>query len=446
MVQPLELIDETNLPGFENIATPMTSSKKLPPRSGAGNEPHPQEINMLVALFKQGCYAETEALAREMTVRFPQHSFGWKSFGMALLQQGRNEEALTPLQKAIELSRGDFHLHNNLGNALAKLGHLSEAEASYKLALKLNPSFVEAHHNLGNLLKLGQLSEVEKLSIGIVKIQPNQPDTNLEQFDSYLFIIGAQKAGTTSLYSHLNQRSELTGGGIKEKAFFSRDSFYEKGNNYYRSLFPIGSKHSCGMDATSEYFYFRECAKRIHDFCPHAKIVVLLREPVSRAFSAFNMYRQIVHQEWFKQRIKLSNKDVRDFLEPITEGNVEPSLDYYLNRELQIINGDGVMEEPSLIRRGLYAPQLERYIRLFGRENILILFSNELETNTHNTVNKVCKFIGLKPLSYRKYPRLHVREYTVDGSGKELIGHLAGELFAKDKLELARTYGLDVPW
>jgi hypothetical protein len=58
----------------------------------------------------------------------------------------------------------------------------------------------------------------------------------------------------------------------------------------------------------------------------------------------------------------------------------------------------------------------------------------------------VCDFIGLKPFGDREYPMKYVLEYTVDQSGKELISRLASELFAKDKLDLANTYGLDIPW
>ena len=138
----------------------MTLHKKKFPHSGAKNEPSPQEVNTLVALFKQGRYAEIESLARTMTERFPLHGFGWKAMGTVLLQQGRTAEALAPLQEAARLAQGDAQLHNNLGNALTKLGKLPEAEASYRQAFKLNPDFIEAHYNLGNVLqKLDQLPE-----------------------------------------------------------------------------------------------------------------------------------------------------------------------------------------------------------------------------------------------------------------------------------------------
>jgi hypothetical protein len=433
------------LPGTAGGISVMMPANKTT-NIGAGSEPGSREINLLIALYKQGRYAEAAALASEMTVRFPLHGFGWKAMGTLLLQQGRVEEALLPLQKAAGLTQGDALLHNSLGNTFAKLGRLSEAEASYWRALTLDPNLTEAHHNLGNILKLGRMSEAERLSLGILQKQPDQPDPDFEKFNNYLFIVGAQKAGTTSLYSYFDQRPELVGGEIKEKSFFSLDSLFEKGNKYYRSMFPIGSRYARGMDASPEYLYYGECASRIHAFAPDAKIIVLLREPASRALSAFNMYHQIVRKQFFREGILQGDKHAQDFFMPMIEGKVEPTLDYFLDRELEIISHGKKADEPSLIRRGLYAPQLERYIRLFGRENVLILFSNDLKTDTHNTVNRVCDFIGLKPFGDREYPMKYVLQYTVDQSGKELISQLAGELFAKDKLELANTYGINVPW
>lgn len=154
--------------------TPMQQPKKPPPeRLLNSKEPSPQEINMLVTLFKQGRYAEIETHARAMTENFPLHGFGWKAMGTALLQQGRITEALVPMQKAAELSPGDAQLHNNLGNALAKLYRLPEAEASYRQALKLNPGFVDVHHNLGNtLLKLGRLPEAEACHRRVLQLKP----------------------------------------------------------------------------------------------------------------------------------------------------------------------------------------------------------------------------------------------------------------------------------
>ena len=157
----------------------MTSSRKSATRSGAKREPGTQEINVLVALFKQGRYAEIENLARAMTVRFPQHAFGWKAMGTALLQQGRAAEAVAPLQKAVELSQGDVLLYNNLGNTFAKLDRLPEAEASYRQALRFNPGFIEAHSNLGSVLHgQGRLPEAEASYRRVLELRPDYAEAH----------------------------------------------------------------------------------------------------------------------------------------------------------------------------------------------------------------------------------------------------------------------------
>lgn len=262
---------------------------------------------------------------------------------------------------------------------------------------------------------------------------------------NYMFIVGAQKAGTTALYGYLKRHPRIVGGETKELGFFSRDLKYSDGNDY-RSLFKPNKRQTLAMDATPEYLYYRRSPERIHQFAPNAKFVILLREPVSRAFSAFNMYHQICTSGWFKQRFEAMNPDAKEFYRPIMEGKAKPDVKYFLDREFEIIDSNGDAEEPGIVRRGIYAPQLERYVSLFGRENILIMFSDELKKDTKNAVNKVLEFAGLGPLKGDDYAPRHVREYTVQQGGKELIAERAGKLFAADKKILTETYGLDVPW
>lgn len=108
-----------------------------------------------------------------MTARFPAQGIGWKALGTAILQQGRNEEALVPLQRAAELSPGDAQPLNNLGNTFIKLDRMPEAETCYRRALKIVPDFAESHHNLGNtLVKLGKLPEAEASYRRVLEITP----------------------------------------------------------------------------------------------------------------------------------------------------------------------------------------------------------------------------------------------------------------------------------
>jgi len=109
-------------------------------------------IDTLVSLFSQGRYAEVEALARELTVRFPQEGTGWKVLGVMLALQGEKAEALEPMRKAAELLPGDVEVHYNLANVLQEQGRLAEAESSYRRAISIKPDIAEAHNKMADFL------------------------------------------------------------------------------------------------------------------------------------------------------------------------------------------------------------------------------------------------------------------------------------------------------
>lgn len=268
----------------------------------------------------------------------------------------------------------------------------------------------------------------------------------LNDLPQYVFLVGAQKAGTSALYSYLLQHPMIIGGDQKELGFFNNDFMFGKGINHFRSQFPAWPKGTHALDATPGYMYYSNSAERIHAFRSDAKIIMVLREPVSRAFSAFNMYQQTIKDKWFRRMLQNANVDARAFFTPLVEKKIKPSIQYFLDTEMAIIKGEAEGEEPALIRRGIYAPQLDRFIRLFGRDNVLVLFSNDLKREPERVTNEVFRFIGLESLTGGRYPLKHVRDYSVDNSGKEAIQECAGALFEKDKAELINRYGLNVPW
>jgi predicted O-linked N-acetylglucosamine transferase (SPINDLY family) len=144
-----------------------------------GGSPGPKEMNSLVTQFGQGHFAEAATLAQAMTMRFPQHEFGWKALGMAYKQMGRTADALVPMQKAATLSPRDVKAHFNLGVTLQELGRLGEAEASYRRALEINPDYVEARINLGNTLKdLGRAEEAEASYRQALQARPDSAEAH----------------------------------------------------------------------------------------------------------------------------------------------------------------------------------------------------------------------------------------------------------------------------
>lgn len=156
----------------------MKSTKAShPPRQAVSDEkenPDPQEVKTLVALFAEGRYAEAATLARAMTLRFPRHGFGWKALGAVLGQMGHSADALIPLQTAVALYPADASGHNNLGNILRELGRLLEAEACFKEALWIKPDYVEAYSNLANTLyDLDQLDEAVACYRKALQLKPD---------------------------------------------------------------------------------------------------------------------------------------------------------------------------------------------------------------------------------------------------------------------------------
>ena len=135
--------------------------------------PSQKDINALLNLLQLEKFPEAESAAQLMTIRYPLHESGWKALGVALRCMGRNSDALTPMQKASELSPADAEIHNNLGSILLNLNRLHEAEACYKRAIQINPNYVSTFCNLGvTQHKMGCLAEAETSYRKALRINP----------------------------------------------------------------------------------------------------------------------------------------------------------------------------------------------------------------------------------------------------------------------------------
>lgn len=156
-VEALELRIAGNTPAGSTQA--ISPSGEHPARAGRES---PKESDALVALFKAGQYAEAVARAEEVTQRFPDDVLGWKVWGAALKQLGRDDEALLPMRKAVELSPQDAEACNNLGITLQGLGRMEQAELCYRQALQIKPDYAEAHFNQATVMQhLQHMPEAE---------------------------------------------------------------------------------------------------------------------------------------------------------------------------------------------------------------------------------------------------------------------------------------------
>lgn len=103
------------------------------------------------------------------------------------------------------------------------------------------------------------------------------------------FIAGSQKGGTTSLYAALRGHPAFAKPRLKEPFYYGHDYRYSKGSRYYRINFPVLQKGQFTVDGSTNYLDHPLAAERIKRDVPHAKAIILLRNPVTRAFSHYRM-------------------------------------------------------------------------------------------------------------------------------------------------------------
>jgi len=178
----------TSPKGEKTQAAPKTPQPAKPIRatlgSGGGRMPAAKEINAVLTCFTQRRFAESTALARSLTTRFPRYGTGWKALAMSLLEQKRLEEALESMQRAVALLPNDPEVHNSMGSIFRAQNRNAEAEACLRQALQIKPDFAEAYSNLGPVLAtLGRLAEAEVTLRRALELGPETAaiHTNLSQ-------------------------------------------------------------------------------------------------------------------------------------------------------------------------------------------------------------------------------------------------------------------------
>jgi hypothetical protein len=198
-------------------------------------------------------------------------------------------------------------------------------------------------------------------------------------------IIGAMKCGTTTLYKNLVKHPDIISAQRKELHFFDKDDEYNMGIDSYKSNFPLLVKkkfrskpHLITGEATPRYLFIPEVPERVFHAMPDVKLIVLLRNPVDRAYS---------HYHHFKRR-GLETLSFEEAINKEENGVMEP----HINR--------------NYLARGMYADQLQRWMNYFPREQFLIMDSGDYYQNPVKGINQVCRFLKLSEWNdaYTKEP------------------------------------------
>lgn len=217
-----------------------------------------------------------------------------------------------------------------------------------------------------------------------------------------LIVIGGQKCGTSALFQYLAQHPRLIPSGEKEVDFFQGDLRYSYGMEWYAKHWPCPTPvDAIRFEASPIYMRSLPAVERIHRWLPNVRLIAILRDPVLRAYSAWQMYRQQLaddpnfYRNWNRDRF---TEDEVGRLVSRTPAELD---DFWLaiEREAACLERGQSMEW-SILEFGLYGPQLRRYFDVFSREQLLVLDSNDLRTRRVPTLNRVLGFLGLPPSNW----------------------------------------------
>lgn len=196
-------------------------------------------------------------------------------------------------------------------------------------------------------------------------------------------IVGAQKAGTSSLYEYLVQHPQVLSASVKEIHYF--DVRYAKGVTWYRSHFSLVAtmkeKGRVTGEASLYYLFHPHAAEHIKVTVPHAKLIVLLRDPVARAISHY------FHQVRMKNEMLPMEQAFRE-----EERRLEVEEQKMLNDPLY---HSASYQRFSYKKRGVYVNQLRVYFELFPSEQILVLKSEDLFLRPESVLQETFSFLGV---------------------------------------------------
>jgi len=189
-------------------------------------------------------------------------------------------------------------------------------------------------------------------------------------------VIGAQKAGTTALFDHLGDDPRLNLSRVKETHFFDDESVDWTQPDYgaYHAHFDLDRPGPMG-EATPIYIFWPNSLERLAAYNPEARLILMLRDPVQRAFSHWRM-------EYAR------GAETLPFADAIRQGR----------RRLDGLPANHPDRRAfTYVERGFYGAQVEHLLSLFPREQALLLKADALRRDPERALAAVYSLVGLEP-------------------------------------------------
>jgi hypothetical protein len=251
-------------------------------------------------------------------------------------------------------------------------------------------------------------------------------------------VLGAQKSGTSALHHYLQAHPAVLCACPKEVHYF--DNAYLCGDDWYVTHFPSvrhcrAIRRDVGVNAavgelSPSYLFDPRVPERVRRFDPSLKLIVLLRDPIERAFSQYHMER-------------LRGNESLSFEEAIEreEERIVPELERMLAEPGYVSQ---TYLRHSYLARGRYAEQLERWLELFPRGQLLILDSRTLRADAAGAMAEISRFLGVAESRAECYPEVAVQAYA--SALASTTRKWLADYFEPHNQLLYRLLGYDLGW
>ena len=200
----------------------------------------------------------------------------------------------------------------------------------------------------------------------------------MKKFPTF-FVVGAAKSGTSALWNYFQKHPDIfvtNDISIKELGYFS-NQYGINDKNDYLNFFSNAKGNQIIGEVCHAYLTSEESAAWIKKEIPHSKIIIILRNPIDRAFSLYNWmimegyenainFRKALQLEKSRKNIKLLHSFNQNYL-------------YF--------------------ESGMYYEQVKRYIDVFGKENVIVLPYEEFGRNELCYLNKIFNFLGVSKIT-----------------------------------------------
>lgn len=393
-----------------------------------------------LALMNNGHPDDAERAFRAAIASRPDATWSYQELGVVLMARGRLDEAESVLRQGLQRRAGNlwlsFHLSHCVfaqGRIEAALDLMLEAWAAAKAGPlpglpfpvpRIDPALCTASR-VATLRKLaralpGEKSPIEVLAWMLLQLQKfDEAITVRRKFAAIhwglgvprgseplflpfraqpdFLIIGQTKAGTSALYTFLCQHPQVVAATTKEVEFWSL--FNAAGDAWYQTHFlpqPAGSSLLTG-EATAGYLHHPLVPDRVAKALPQVKVIVMLRDPVARAWSHYQMNR----------RIGIEDREWEDIVAdafssapscPLTEEAVRANLTRAPGKSYFLMSAP--------------LPFLQRWLTLLPRRQILILQYAAFQSDGTGTLGLVHRFLGLRARDTDCSLRINAGDYA----------------------------------